>query len=689
MKNTLSAKSKTIFSLQQFLVLLIIISPLALNAKENSFYDFYGHHEWKGLHDEINAKYPLNFPKELVNEGNYKSLPDGYVQIFPVGPLDLWAFALPDKKFLVIYLVNKGGIAEKHKLQKWDEIIGVNGTLFTKAHDRNCQVGEDGPVKEFGEAINIAQGKGGLSLIIKRGKRKKKVKISVEKLGRFSPIYPGKCRKSELCINEVKEHVIADALNKLPKKFSSPVTKPLLGIGLLSSGDPNALPAIEKYVEESLTPKEQIEFNNPLRVSGYTVQEGLSCWHLGFRLFFFCEYFWATGDTRIFPAIQRMANSVSTEYRNPFGAFGHDKGGLGTYGAISFGPAGGICIAALAMAERCGAKVDHQTFLDYYNSLTGNTSRLISGESNRFEAGKAPYSFAVNYQHQLSRVTKNSIWNGSFNTATAALALQLMPEVEDSKKIAEGLINFLKNNPHSTTYVHSAPVLGQFWSTLALATNGAAMRKQLEYRIFEMSLSRFPDKTWQYFYSKISGVFDRGGGFDGDLWSGLDGVTSSKNLILLTATRKRLLAHGNKKRNWLAPKVSVKSTYRYITKYHGFYMAKIFEQAQKHIAKKNYLAAYEIYTDLTKLYENKKSVKSIKLNLSRLYRHAPAKKLKYLAEMAEAQNHLDYLEKHKRAGLSRINMLKYVAKKYSHLKKIGPKVAKLEELIKQQAQSTN
>lgn len=676
-----------------------------------AFYDFYSDHSSKMLYQEIQAHYPgfklsqryLDWP----NDKGYNMLPDGNMQMFPVGPLQMWAMVFPGNKFMTIYQVKPGGVADRYKLKPWDEIHAINGKVFTVEHTKGKHVGEDGPIKELGEALDLAQAKGGLVLTIKRKSSSgskvitRKVTVKVQKIGRFSPTYPARCHKSAFLSKELAELVDLKSKNKV---VSNNRSHALMGLALLSYGDRSKSEGIENYLNLVLNDAEKLPRSKDIRVSEAQIRNS---WINGFNLIFLAEYFWATGDESVFATLQALAYSVGDDHQNIFGGAGHAMGGLGTYYDISFGPPGALNVLGMALAEKVGCKVNKAAYQKYYDSMSGKVLRetqmafykhggkpksklaIAGAKVTDSELKVDPEKFyLVRYMAKVLSADRCYMGEYAFNTAAAALALQFAPAMGDSKKLRKKLIENLNANPHTFSYIHATPSLGMFWASLAVSGAEPKARRRtkskkpvkkiklkpgnqthMNYRKFWLTLSRSPEKNWFYFYPKHARQSTAGGGWGGDSYLRLEATALFQPLIMLTSHKRNLLMQGNRRRNWLNPRKNTKATYAFINKYHTFYANKLMEKAIRLQKERKYLEAYHVYDRLMQNYSKLKSMRSLKSRYAIFVKKFGKKKLDFQLKEEEGQKYLDFVDVgHARAGKLlvefRQSLLYYVADKF-------------------------
>ena len=126
------------------------------------------------------------------------NLPDKEVPGFLVnlGPTGARA-VLTETTFIVRYIFKDSPAMGRLRLE--DEIIGVFGKPFSSHHFGGGPHGYEGPIMDFGEAIEKAEGKDGkLVLNVIRNSKTIEVIIPLEAIGAFSATFPFNCKKSEV-----------------------------------------------------------------------------------------------------------------------------------------------------------------------------------------------------------------------------------------------------------------------------------------------------------------------------------------------------------------------------------------------------------------------------------------------------------------------------------------------------------
>lgn len=285
---------------------------------------------------------------EPAKAGPDKEVPGYLINLGPTGARG----TLESKSFTVKYIF-KGSPAEG-VLQLDDVITGVNGKAFEVEHQFGHHmtrmkdfpdVGYEGPIMDFGNAIEDSEGKDGkLTLSIKRAEKPLDVVIQLETIGRFSETYPRQCKKSTLL---AKRSI--DYLSNHPFINNEQChAKCLSGLALLAAGKTDE---VKKLVYSWNTkPK-----------------KGIWVWPAAYQCILLSEYYLATKDESVLETIQALATILETgqvedmanyqeRTHGNMGKVGHKfrTGGLGHittidgYGTMNYTTALGITAWQLA-----------------------------------------------------------------------------------------------------------------------------------------------------------------------------------------------------------------------------------------------------------------------------------------------------------------------------------------------------
>jgi len=620
-------------------VLVVLCLPIC-----SEWIDITRFYDGEQIYKELKKNWPdFGYTAKLDENGKYdvKYMWDHKAQIFPCGPLKCWLVAYKGRKELVIYhFINhdgsnvkqfssnssidssiktdsKGGrtvypiengvdsLLPPYGIERFDLIVGVNGKLFDQPQPTGHE-GEYGPIYDLAIAIEKGQAKGNISLLIKKpgepeDKPPRSVSVKIESLPPFSKNFPSNCRRSQIIENELLDLFANDEKNRLANDISFP----LVGLAMLSSGNKKYLPTIERYATNLIT-----KFVYDGDKDAVVTRHKNNSWKSGFTLIFLSEYFWATGDLTVYPVIQRLAYDADEFHHNAFGSAGHGKGGIGTYYTISFGPPNALNSLGAALAEKCGAKVNSTVYENYWHSMTREMLQRVKDGNN-------DYSFSVDddkdyfngYSHYtFEKPLDKSVRNlQSINTSTAALSL-LFSKYKDPnvRKLAYKLHDSLIYSYKAHSYVHTTPVMGHFFSQLALnafdnnrplnsrvidtfnepyalkyagtvqkgkterkklerLTSRQAWRKIMDYRKYLLIHSRFNKDTYFYFIPRCQNH----GRWGGDFYANLQGSGLYNLLGLVVADERNLMMFGNKTPCWLVSRnrTEAKKKFQKVTKY--------------------------------------------------------------------------------------------------------------------------
>jgi len=331
----------------------------------------------------------------------------------------MWGWKLQTTKADQIYVtkVDKGSPAEG-VFEVGDVILGIDGQNFSSD-----------PRHVIGNAVAKAEGADGkLNLVRWRAGKSQQVSIQLKILGTNSSSAPFKCKKSETILKQGTAYLAEKLTKKLPnaKKRSWLRKNGLTRYGrvqiieindvlaLLASGDPSYKKIIKEYAD-IYAPK-----NLKLELSAQT---GMVSWGWGYTNLFLCEYYLATGDKSVLPAIKEYSTSIA-KGQSFIGSWGHSMawpelnngkfhGSLMGYGALN--SAGLICHLSLVLSNKCGINNDEiEIAIQKANKFIG------------FYAGKG----AIPYGDHLPGVERHDD-NGK--NSIAAILFDLQGKKEESK----------------------------------------------------------------------------------------------------------------------------------------------------------------------------------------------------------------------------------------------------------------
>ena len=362
------------------------------------------------------------------------------------------------------------------RLAVGDKIIGVNGRRFTVPHKFGYGVdkfGYEGPMMEFGQALDASQGprlKGKFTMTVVRGGKPVTVELKVPTAwGSFSRTYPYDCAKTDRVLSQLYPYLVAKQRSN-GLWSGRPHINAFATLALMASGDRRYFPAVRKAVREmARTTDAKIDFG------------GLPAWKYGMYGAVLGEYYLMTGEKWVLAELQEI-NEWLTKGVSPNGGWGHrpwNHAGEGNgYGAINVITMQGKM--AWSLMQRCGLKVDARLYAGTHDFVVKGTNKIGYVWYKDGGAGNPKYA-------DMGR------------TGAAALAHYLSPSggqaYRDYALLAARCIG---NNPKTFPDTHGSPVLGMAWTALGAAIDPASFRKLMDHNLWSFTLAHCPDGTFYY-----------------------------------------------------------------------------------------------------------------------------------------------------------------------------------------------
>jgi hypothetical protein len=188
-----------------------------------------------------------------------------------------------DAREIVVAAVEAGSAADG-ALKVGDVVVGVDGRPFA----------EDARVV-FGRAIGAAEAAadGSLRLTVRRDGAETAVTLKLARLGAYADTAPFSCEKSA--------RVLDAACAYLAKRgLGDGVQGHVNALALLAAGRPEDAEIVRAYARK-IAPKD-------LKLSA---DDGLPAWEWGYAATFLGEYFLATGDAEVVPALTLYARTMA------------------------------------------------------------------------------------------------------------------------------------------------------------------------------------------------------------------------------------------------------------------------------------------------------------------------------------------------------------------------------------------
>ena len=193
------------------------------------------------------------------------------------------------------------------KLQIGDVITGVNGKRFQNNFSA-----------KLAKAINHAEGGNGkLILNIERQDRKKKVTFKLKKIGRYSQQWPYECDKSDRILRDACDWLVAHQqpngrLEKIKTTAAGKEQKQTTFV-LTSVGGLAMLGCDPKRYKKPLKRIVDFEVNflkQHVNADGHYENGNLEVWSLNYSAIFLAEYYLATKDKSVFPALEFLNQEI-------------------------------------------------------------------------------------------------------------------------------------------------------------------------------------------------------------------------------------------------------------------------------------------------------------------------------------------------------------------------------------------
>ena len=406
--------------------------------------------------------------------GPDKGVPGYLVNLGPTGARAI----LGAKSFTVKYIFEKSPASGK--LQLDDVITSVNGKPFEVVHrfgthltrmKKFPDIGYEGPLMDFGNAIEDSEGKDGkLTLGVSRAGEKRDVVIELEKIGRFSETYPLGCKKSALLAKRAMQYLSNNKYISREKCHA----KCMSGLALLAAGE---IDQVKKLVYSWNTIPEQ----------------GIWVWPASYQCILLSEYYLVTMDAAVLPTIQGLASVIETgqvedmaNYKDrthgDMGNVGHKfrTGGLGHntrvggYGTMTMTSALGL--TAWELAKKCGATVDQHKIDLAFDYVQKSTTKDGYIGYHTHEGGYAP----------------------SGRQGLAIIAHKLAGDNKENRDYIKLASLGLSNSKKYLNDAHADNILAVCWGLLGANASGdkKAIRDMMDYNKAWLNMARCHDGSF-------------------------------------------------------------------------------------------------------------------------------------------------------------------------------------------------
>lgn len=319
---------------------------------------------------------------------------------------------------------------------------------------------------------------GKLSLKVWRDGSVSNQNLTLKVMGKFDPSNPLNCAHTDAVI----EHMSAHALKHIklpPEKPASkdevvPFMPSMVALGMLATGKEEFMPKIQAYAQAI---SRDGKTGGPLTFE--ISSEGKRVWNTSYNLIFLCEYYLATGDKTVLPAIETLGVGAARG-QSWVGSYGHRfasrapdgsyNGSLEGYGAIN--NASLSMLSGLVLASKCG--IEHP-------DLTKSIAR-----------GKRFFDFFVEH----GGIPYGDHWAGSEyfenngTSALTAIAYSLMGEPRGQKFFSAMAV---ASAPTAREEGHQGCYWAHLWGDLGAARSGT---QGLNASILETRFLRTLERGW-------------------------------------------------------------------------------------------------------------------------------------------------------------------------------------------------
>lgn len=370
-------------------------------------------------------------------------------------------------------------------LEAGDVILGVNGKYFSSDARKalgNAIVGAE--TKESGGQLKIIRWRPEANAVPRQGKEEVVV-VELPVLGDHAETAPYHCPKT----GRILEQAVARLLEQKDwGKFGDKA------LALLATGEKKYLPLVRDYIHAAKFARPDLEIS--------LEDGGLVVWGYGYHNLLLTEYYLATGDDYVLPAIREYSTKISMG-QSSAGTWGHGfawktvnggqiHGRLRGYGALN--QAGLPCFLSLALARKCG--VEHPEI-----------DAAIERSSQFFESFVGHGSIGYGFHRPSLEIHANGSngMSGNGKNGIAAVAFRVLGD----RKSTRFFSRLTASLSDTMEYGHSGNSYSYFWDVLGAHCGGSEMAAAFvkEHRWYD-ALTRKPDG--HFVYQPLGGIYGKG-----------------------------------------------------------------------------------------------------------------------------------------------------------------------------------
>ena len=370
-------------------------------------------------------------------------------------------------------------------LEVGDLILGVGGTHFSE--DARKALGRaivDAESEEAGGQLKLIRWRPVAGAEPREGVEEAVV-VKLPVLGTHSETAPYDCPKSKRLLNRAVERLLE---KKDWGKFGDKA------LALLATGDKSHLPLVRDYIHGAKFARPDLEISLD--------NGGLVCWGYGYHNLLLTEYYLATGDDYVLPAIREYSTKIAMG-QSSAGSWGHGfawkivndgqlHGRLRGYGALN--QAGLPCYLSLILSRKCG--VEHPEIDAAIERSTQFFESFVGHGSIGYGFHRPSLEIYANGSNGMSGNGKNGI---------AAVAFRVLGK-EKATRFFSRLTASLAD---TMEYGHSGNSYSYFWDVLGVHCGGPKMTAAfLDEHRWYLALTRKPDG--RFVYQQLGGIYGKG-----------------------------------------------------------------------------------------------------------------------------------------------------------------------------------
>jgi hypothetical protein len=453
--------------------------------------------------------YPYYAPK-LTNSK------EGEVHDFPLGVLSATGRLRDRATTIEVLDVGANGPGQLGGLQAGDLIAAIEGKGLPP-FSTDLDAGLMGPQAALASALDLgcSLSEPKVKLTVLRGGSQVSLEIPLPASPRYARSFPLQCPKADAyrkaTYQWLIDHQRSDGTWPGHIGADSPDYQvSYVGLALLSAGDREYLPAIQKAVR----------FVQNHRITGINLNDptaGPKNWIAAAAAIFLAEYYLATEDESVLPDIQKCCDLLALRVAA--------NGRMGHHSEISYG-GGGLTIVnvhahlAWALADKCGCRVD----LVAWNRSLGEVIKAMTNN------GAVGYSSAARGDNDAPA-----------RTGGMATALVISGQRPDAAA-AMGTWLIQKNN--RLRHAHTNCAMGLFFGTTGIKqANTRQLPRHLQNWLPYLELCRTAHGAASYCGSTRN--------FGGDEYLGLAPLANATVALMLASPENTLFLFGGKTKGWL------------------------------------------------------------------------------------------------------------------------------------------